>query len=60
MKLIKKPKQEAVMLLHASTGKFGNNVEFETSKEGVEEFKKLITNINLNKKENEQRQNIDN
>jgi|DEB0MinimDraft_6_1074348.scaffolds.fasta_scaffold06214_2 hypothetical protein len=48
-----KPKQEAVMLLHTSAGKFGNNVELETSKQGVEEFKKLITNINLNKKENE-------
>ena len=59
MKSTNKPKQEAVMLLHASTGKFGNNVELKASKEGVKEFKKLITNINLNKK-NEQRQDNNN
>jgi hypothetical protein len=52
MKPINKPKQEAVMLLHASTGKFGNNVELEASEEGAEEFKELISNINLNKNEN--------
>ena len=44
------------MLLHAQTGKFSKtdieNVKLGESREGVQEFKKLISNINLNVKGN--------
>jgi len=61
MKQQTKPEKEGIMLLHASTGKFGEtnieNVNLGESEKGRQEFKKLISNINLNLKGNEQRNN---
>ena len=45
--------KEGAMLWHANSGKIGNDVELTTSKKGVEEFKKMVKNINLNAKGND-------
>lgn len=51
--MLSEKRQEAIMLLHASTSKFGNNVELKASKDGVEEFKTLIANTNINTNKDE-------
>jgi len=47
--------KEGRMLLNANSGKIGKDVELEASKEGVEEFKELVKDINLNVKGNDKR-----
>ena len=57
MKEQTKSEKEGRMLFNARFGKFGEtnieNVKLGESEKGREEFKKLISNINLNVKGNE-------